>query len=101
MATFFGRVLCGFLSISLALLPVAVWADIRIPMGTRVYVSTMQELIGKKGQVEVGQMVPCQVWRDVVVDRQVVIASALAGRTPPRGAAPGRGRPIERLSCAD
>jgi hypothetical protein len=40
-----------------------------------VYLATKQELVGKKGELEVGQLVRCEVWRDVLVDGRVVIAA--------------------------
>jgi hypothetical protein len=42
---------------------------------TRVYLETTETLIGKKDQVEVGQVVQCRIWRDVEIDGQVVIAA--------------------------
>ncbi len=40
---------------------------------TRVYLETLEPLVGKKDQVQVGQTVRCRVWKDVTVDGQVVI----------------------------
>jgi len=59
----------------LALLANSASAAISIPPDTRVYLETKETLLGKKGQVSVGQMVRCQVWRDIVVEGQVVIAA--------------------------
>jgi len=59
----------------LALLAHSASAAISIPPDTRVYLETKETLVGKKGQVSIGQMVRCQVWRDIVVDGQVVIAA--------------------------
>ena len=44
-----------------------------LPLGNRIYVATQQDVVGKKDQAEEGQMIPCQVWRDVVLDGRVVI----------------------------
>jgi hypothetical protein len=49
--------------------------DVVLPRDTRVYLATKQELVGKKGELEVGQLVRCEVWRDVLVDGRVVIAA--------------------------
>lgn len=57
-----------------ALLPwTTVLADLELPSGTRVYVITKEGLVGKKDQVQVGQTVSAEIWRDVVVGGQVVI----------------------------
>lgn len=45
-----------------------------IPTDTRVFVETLEEIIGKKGRVEEGQRIRAKVWKDVVVNRRVVIA---------------------------
>jgi hypothetical protein len=49
--------------------------DVELPRDTRVYLSTLEELIGKKDQLEVGRLVRCQVWKDVLAGGQVVIAA--------------------------
>jgi hypothetical protein len=49
--------------------------SIQLPTSTRVYVETQQDLIGKGNQVQEGQSVRAQVWRDVVVNGHVVIAA--------------------------
>ncbi|ANM30065.1 hypothetical protein ABI59_11520 [Acidobacteria bacterium Mor1] len=49
-------------------------ASIDVRAGTNIYVVTQETLVGKKKQVSEGQVVACQVWRDVVVDGHVVIA---------------------------
>lgn len=59
----------------LALITNLASAAISIPPDTRVYLETKEVLIGKKGQVSAGQMVRCQVWRDVLIDGEVVIAA--------------------------
>ncbi len=46
---------------------------VKLPDGTRVYVVTDQELIGKKDRVHEGQVVPAHVWRDVVADGRITI----------------------------
>lgn len=48
-------------------------ADLVIPRETRVYLATKEPLVGKKGELEVGRLVRCEVWRDVVVNGEVVI----------------------------
>jgi hypothetical protein len=50
-------------------------AGIELPRDTRVYLATLENLVGKKGELEVGRLVRCEVWRDVVVNGQVVIAA--------------------------
>lgn len=44
-----------------------------LPPDTRVYVETKEDLIGKGDQVQQGQPVRSQVWRDVVINGQVLI----------------------------
>lgn len=46
---------------------------INLPADTRIYVETKEDLIGKGDRVQQGQTVRAQVWRDVVVDGQVLI----------------------------
>jgi len=48
-------------------------ADVTLQRDTRVYLSTLEELIGKKDQLEVGRLVRCEVWKDVLADGHVVI----------------------------
>lgn len=43
--------------------------------GTRVYVVLDQRVSGKRGEAEVGQLVKCHVWRDVVVGGNVLISA--------------------------
>ena len=62
-------------AVILALLAHPASAAVSIPPDTRVFLETKEALVGKKGQVSVGQMVRCQVWRDIVVDGQVVVAA--------------------------
>jgi len=47
----------------------------RLPSETRVYIETKQDLIGKGDQVQEGQFVKAVVWRDVVVNGNVLIAA--------------------------
>lgn len=44
-----------------------------LPQGTRVYVVLEERVSGKRGESEVGQLVHCRVWRDVVVGGSVLI----------------------------
>ena len=62
-----------FLILSLVIAPVAYAAEAVIPEGTTVYLSTLRTVIGKKHETAVGDIVPARVWRDVVVDGQIVI----------------------------
>ena len=62
-----------FVTLSLVIAPVAYTAEAVIPDGTTVYLSTMQTVIGKKHETAVGDIVRARVWRDVVVDGQIVI----------------------------
>lgn len=54
---------------------VAYAASVKLPTGTRVYVETKQELIGKGDRVQQGQSVRAVAWRDVVVNGHVLIAA--------------------------
>lgn len=54
---------------------VAFASSVKLPTGTRVYVSTKQDLIGKGDQVQQGQSVRAEIWRDVVESGQVLIAA--------------------------
>jgi hypothetical protein len=47
--------------------------EVTLPLDTRVYVVTQTALVGKKKQLSVGDLVPANVWRDVVVDGHVLI----------------------------
>jgi hypothetical protein len=49
--------------------------SVKLPTGTRVYVETKQDLIGKGDQVQQGQSVRAQVWRDVIVNGNVLISA--------------------------
>ena len=50
-------------------------ASVQLPNETRVYIETGQDLIGKGDQVQEGQFVKAAVWRDVVVNGNVLIAA--------------------------
>ena len=54
---------------------VAYAASVQLPNETRVYIETQQDLIGKGDQVQEGQFVKAAVWRDVVVNGNVLIAA--------------------------
>jgi len=54
---------------------VAFAASVQLPSETRVYVETKQDLIGKGDQVKEGQFVNAAIWRDVVVNGNVLIAA--------------------------
>lgn len=44
-----------------------------LPEGTRVYIVLKESLVGKSGQVEVGQKVNAQVWKDIIVRGNVLV----------------------------
>jgi len=50
-------------------------ASVELPGARSLYVETKQDLIGKGDQVQEGQSVKAVVWRDVVVNGQVLIAA--------------------------
>ena len=62
-----------FVSISLILSPIAYAAETVIPDGTVVYLATLETVVGKKNETAVGDIVRARVWRDVVVDGQILI----------------------------
>ena len=62
-----------FFSMLLAFMPLAAYSDVRIPEGTTIYLETTKTVIGKKKETSEGDIVPARVWRDVVVDGQVVV----------------------------
>ena len=70
------RILAAVLSLSIAL-PTPLWsADVqklKIPADTRIYVSLSEEVIGKKKFTHEGQPVRAKVWRDVVIEGNIVI----------------------------
>jgi hypothetical protein len=49
-----------------------------VPAGTRLFLTTDQAVSSKRGESEVGQIVPCRVWRDVMAGG----ALAIKGDTP-------------------
>lgn len=51
----------------------AVAGTIQIPANTKIYVETLQEVVGKKKNLQKGQFVRASVWRDVVVNGATVI----------------------------
>jgi hypothetical protein len=61
------------ISLSLVTAPLASAADVVIPDGTTVYLTTSETVVGKKSETAVGDIVRARVWRDVVVDGQIVI----------------------------
>lgn len=54
---------------------VAYATSVQLPTETRVYIETKEDLIGKGDQVQEGQFVNAAVWRDVVVNGNVLIAA--------------------------
>jgi hypothetical protein len=66
---------------ALSFLPFASFADALIPEGTTVYLETTKTVIGKKKETSEGDIVPARVWRDVVVDGQVVIKGGTPATT--------------------
>lgn len=41
---------------------------IRVPVDTRIFISTLEGLVGKKGLISDDQRVRAEIWKDVVVD---------------------------------
>ena len=64
---------CITASISLILGTTVAFAGVDIPDDTTVYLTTTETIIGKKSKTSVGQVVRARVWRDVVVDGQILI----------------------------
>ncbi len=50
-------------------------ASVRVPDETRVFLVTLEEIVAKKRHYAVGDLIPVEVWRDVVVDGRTVIAA--------------------------
>ncbi len=48
-------------------------ADRVLPSGSRIYLVTDKEVSSKRGESEVGMVVPCRVWRDVEAEGTVFI----------------------------
>lgn len=76
---------CAALGLALAPIPATAQIDpappvqpqaltVQMPADTRVLVETLEKLVGKKGNITEGQNVRARVWRDVIVDKRVVIA---------------------------
>lgn len=65
--------ICMAVSVSLIIAPTVVFADAIIPDDSTVYLTTIETVIGKKSKTSVGQIVRARVWRDVVVDGQILI----------------------------
>jgi hypothetical protein len=68
-------------SISLVFVNTFAFAAVTIPDDTMVYLTTTETVIGKKDQATVGQIVPARVWRDVIVDGQIVIKGGTPATT--------------------
>jgi len=69
------RIVSYIITLCLLLQAQAYASSIRLPTDTRVYVETKQDLIAKGDRVQQGQLVRAQVWRDVVVNGNVLIAA--------------------------
>ncbi len=69
------RTLSAALLAYATLMPSALAEEIAVPANTQLYVVTDQFVSGKKKHTQLGQVVRASVWRDVVVDGQVVINS--------------------------
>jgi len=67
------HMICVVVSVCIALAPTFASADVVIPDDTTVYLATAETVIGKKSKTSVGQVIRARVWRDVVVDGQIVI----------------------------
>lgn len=68
-------------SLSLIFSPTLVHADVVIPDDTTVYLTTLETVIGKKSKTSVGQVVRARVWRDVVIDGQILIRGGTSATT--------------------
>ena len=66
-------IVCVTVSFSLIFITTFAYADVVIPDDTTVYLTTTETVIGKKSQTAVGKIVRARVWRDVVVNGQIVI----------------------------
>jgi len=65
-------------SIWVALLPTLAFGDVVIPDDTTVYLTTAETVIGKKDKTAVGQVIRARVWRDVIIDGEIVIRGGTA-----------------------
>ena len=70
-----------FATLSLVIAPVAYAADVVIPDGSTVYLVTLETVVGKKSETAVGDFVRARVWRDVVIDGQIVIKGGTQATT--------------------
>ena len=60
-------------AIWVAFLPTLAFGDVVIPDDTTVYLTTAETVIGKKDKTAVGKIVLARVWRDVIIDGEIVI----------------------------
>ena len=68
------RVLSGVIAVSMSLLvPTMPTYAVTVPAGTVIYGELVQEVTSKKKDFSEGDIVQTRVWRDVVVDGQVVL----------------------------
>jgi hypothetical protein len=67
------RLFTASLIASFLIYTTALAETITIPAGTRIYVETNQDVVGKKKRTSVGQIVRASVWRDVIIDGQIII----------------------------
>ncbi len=70
-----------FATLSLVIAPIAYAADVVIPDGSTVYLVTLETVVGKKSETAVGDFVRARVWRDVIVDGQIVIKGGTIATT--------------------
>jgi len=68
-------------SLCLILMPTIAFGEVVIPDDSTVYLTTIETVIGKKSKTAVGQVVRARVWRDVVVDGQIVIRGGTPATT--------------------
>ncbi|MEO0411471.1 MAG: hypothetical protein AAF221_06500 [Pseudomonadota bacterium] len=61
------------LSLLLACIPQAQAETLKVPADTRLFLTTQEELVGKKGAIIEGQRVRAQIWKDVVVEGRTII----------------------------
>lgn len=56
-------------------LPHAYGAEVvkTLPAGTRLYLSLEKQVTSRRGEVDVGETVPCRVWRDVEHEGSIII----------------------------
>jgi len=70
-----------YVTLSLVIAPVAYAVDVVIPDGSTVYLVTLESVVGKKNETAVGDFVRARVWRDVVIDGQIVIKGGTQATT--------------------